>query len=39
MGDCRAIARAGCRCTNWLAFGDESGETGKGESEKQGQER
>jgi hypothetical protein len=32
-----AMARAGCRCTSGFPFVDDSGKTGKGESEKQGQ--
>jgi hypothetical protein len=37
MRDRCAIARTDCRCTGGLAFADESGETGKGENEKQRQ--
>jgi hypothetical protein len=37
MRDCRAIARADFRHTGGLSFANESGGTGKGESEKQRQ--
>jgi hypothetical protein len=37
MRSSRANARLGCRPANWITFGDESGETGKAENEKQGQ--